>query len=82
MIANIKKGIRKSIDDELEKTTTQIDSGCKYKGVAFMKSTISGESYRKREEYPYLNLLAQAYGKITNEQNDLYNGFHLSLPEL
>jgi hypothetical protein len=81
-ISNIKKGIRKSIDEELEKTTSQIDPACKYKGVSFMKGSVNGENHRKREEYPYLNLVGQAYGKITNEQNDLYNGFHLSLPEL
>lgn len=48
-ISNIKKGIRKTIDEELDKTTTQIDPGCKYKGVAFIKSSIIGENYRKRE---------------------------------
>ena len=40
------------------------------------------DCFRKREEYPYIDILSQEFGKITNEQTDLYNGFNLHLPEL
>jgi len=59
MLNNIKKGIRKSIDEELDKATKILDPTCKYSGVAFQKQPSEGESYRKREEYPYLNIIAQ-----------------------
>lgn len=74
--------MRIAIDEELKKITETIDPACKFKGVSFPKNNGDGDNFRKKEEYPFLNLLSQEYGRITNEQNDLYNGFHLSLPEL
>lgn len=37
ILGNIKKGIRKTIDDELERATSAVDQTVKYKGVAFHK---------------------------------------------
>ena len=68
MLNNVKKNIRKVVDDEFEKVTTSIDPDVKYKGIVFQKMT-ENDSYRKREEYPYINLMAQEYSRLTNEQN-------------
>lgn len=78
---NVKKNVRKCIDDELEKLTTTIDPQVKYKGIVFQKNA-EYDSFKKREEYPFINLLAQTHSRLTDEQNELYNGFHLSVPEL
>jgi hypothetical protein len=58
MLNNIKKSLRKSIDDELEKVTSLIDPEVKYKGIVFQKLA-ENDSFRKREEYPFINQLAQ-----------------------
>jgi hypothetical protein len=55
------------MDVELEKTTATINRVVKYKGIAVQKTTNENECFRKREEYPYLNLISQQYSKITNE---------------
>ena len=66
LLNNIKKGFRNLMDTELEKTTKNIDASVKYKGVTFQKQTAENECFRKREEYPYLNILSQKYSRITN----------------
>ncbi len=38
MLGEIKKSIRKGIDDQLEATLSRIDPKLKYKGVAFHKT--------------------------------------------
>lgn len=76
---NVKKNVRKCIDEELEKLTTTIDSQVKYKGIVFQKNA-EYDSFKKREEYPFINLLAQTHSRLSDEQNELYNGFHLSVP--
>ncbi len=47
MVNNVKKNIRKVIDDELEAMTTKIDPSAKYKGIVFQKIT-ENDSFRKR----------------------------------
>lgn len=82
LLSDIKKGFRKVMDEEVEKTTRNIDSSAKFKGITFQKITPENECFRKREEYPYLNLITQTYSKIANEETDLHMGFNLNLSEL
>lgn len=70
------------MDSELEKINKIIDSSVKYRGVTFQKITADNECFRKREEYPYLNILAQKYGRISNEENELHMGFHINIGSL
>lgn len=38
MLNNIKKNVRKTIDDELERVTAIIGAGQKFKGIVFQKN--------------------------------------------
>lgn len=58
MLGNIKKNIRKGIDDEITARTTKINPDVSYKGIVFQKLT-ENDTFRKREEYHFINLLAQ-----------------------
>jgi hypothetical protein len=78
LLSDIKKGFRKVMDEEVEKATKTIDGACKFKGITFQKITSENECFRKREEYPYLNLLTQTHSKISNEGTDLHMGFNLN----
>jgi hypothetical protein len=51
----------------MDKSTKIIDASAKFKGITFQKVTPETDCFRHREEYPFLNLLAQSYSKITNE---------------
>lgn len=68
------------MDDRIQMMTEKIGEKLKYKGVVFQKSP-EHETFRKREGYPYMNQLAQS-SNLTNEQQELYNGYYLSVPEM
>jgi hypothetical protein len=70
------------MDTELEKVSKSVDAAVRYRGVTFQKITVDNECFRKREEYPYLNLEAQKYAKIKNEDNELHMGFHMNIEAL
>lgn len=58
MLSNLKKNLRKSVEDELERTTSLLDSTVKFRGIIFQKNP-QNDGFRKREEYPFINLLTQ-----------------------
>ena len=58
MLVNLQKNIRKGLDDEIRAMTAKINPDVSYKGIVFHKTT-ENDTFRKREEYPFLNLFAQ-----------------------
>lgn len=72
------------MEDEIGKLCRKFNEKINYRGVVFPRFNAAQghSSFRRREEYSFMQTSTEHFGSIGNEETDLYNGFNLNISEL